>query len=770
MECRNRSKLAAYTRHRPLAPTMLSAKSRAWWLPAVAALAGSALLLWLSRPTGVETKPSPPSTTSRSERLAAGEPAARLASQPDLRRTEVEPEPVASLETRGSQREALSPSVAKFRGRVIDGESGEPIAGAQVSAAGRRFITGPSGNFGFGGPKESVSVNVVSPDHQKATFDLVALQTEDEPLRLALAPLHSLELILLNEMTGDPVQGAAVKPARLLSSALADEGRFLIQAPREKDLTIAMEHAAFVPLEWELIGWDPDLHGTRIEIPMTPAAFAFGRVTGPDGTPWARARVFVAVHGEPSVEAPKAVVPLPPGQLAREDHWGLRTDAEGFYRKRIAHGQQGLSLCASHIKVGRSGLARVPVLEAGQEVRIDMALGLSGTLAGSLSQHGGSPVQGTYSIRPLRGIGRPIRGQLDGNGEFQQAEILPGEFEVTLTAADFSSSVSQSVTVEAGLESRVDLVLDATEIPLRGRIVNDSGEGLPGLAVCWVDAESEVRRGQSSSDSQGYFQLVVRKDQPGFVFHETGRFGVMEPRYEGVDRFVQSPLALAESGETLVLRVDPTPPLRLRFTTAAAGDDVHGELPSFAWIQVWGAGGDRLRDQRIRYDPQEDEYILPAGADPESAPWTLIFAPMSGFAGTRISGVSPGTVHRQSPLIEISLEPAVSATLAFEGRREVIDHIGSSFKAWVATGPSEVLDDFLRSGSESSGTFRAPGFLVARGLTLQEIHPDPDGEDLIRGLAAGRHALVSENPEFAFDPQFVNLQDGSRVTVKIRRR
>lgn len=179
----------------------------------------------------------------------------------------------------------------------------------------------------------------------------------------------------------------------------------------------------------------------------------------------------------------------------------------------------------SEMQTGSDGL---------REVRMDFLLRFGGAISGTVIEAAtGRPARGMSVVAAKADPSRPPRflnstdlkaALVDSQGRYSLQGLAPGTYQV---APKTSYSPFVSVTFESGREVRLEAGSEINDVDfevilggrIRGRAVNGSGEGVPGVhCAAWPDMEGDARRtdmaameiysrGSQETDLQGRFEF-----------------------------------------------------------------------------------------------------------------------------------------------------------------------------------------------------------------------------------------------------------------------
>lgn len=495
-------------------------------------------------------------------------------------------------------------------GRVVDHE-GRPVAGAEIrlaeapAAEARQSIaprmetdeeepsavSGPDGRFRVPEvPALAFDIAVTRAGFARAGVRSFPVKPGAGPVDLGTIRLHPGSVLegRVVDAQGQPVGGAAVfrvlhlGPAHELAAEMPGEepdattgadGRFrLADLVRGSPVHLLVTARGFLPATAR--GVRPPA-ASPLVVRLEPGASLAGRVVDEQDRPVRGAEVEISWQ------------PKVPGRddLAAGPAVSKRTlsDRDGrFEVPDLRLGEVEIAVEArGFIAVG--GLPAAVPQPAGEALTIRLERGA--TLDGRAVTSEGDPVAGARIL-----VGQAA-GLSDEEGLFRVAGIAPGPQLVEARHPDYQP-VSRRMTVEPE-GSRAELVFEAGQ-EVRGRVVDDAGEPLPGAAVeLSAVAERLPRRYRARADAEGAFVLSpvvrgtyrLRADAEG---HGEGELESVRVGGEPVEDLV---VALRPSGtihgRILGLSPDELSQVEVRATNSSAGSRI---------AEVDAAGSYRLHD------------------------------------------------------------------------------------------------------------------------------------------------------------------------------
>lgn len=149
----------------------------------------------------------------------------------------------------GRQAVDVSLEPTALTGRIIDGKTGDPVAGAIVQAGGQSANSDAEGRYRLerlSGSNLALSASHADYEPLEFVADEAANLLAGEPLDVTLLPPH-LAGVVVNNVTSSPVAGAAVA-AGDLSAVTDDQGQFILWTT-ETPLQVTVEAIGYEPAE-----------------------------------------------------------------------------------------------------------------------------------------------------------------------------------------------------------------------------------------------------------------------------------------------------------------------------------------------------------------------------------------------------------------------------------------------------------------------------------------------------------------------------------------
>ena len=679
------------------------------------AAAGALLLIAARTPVSGEQAPPPPAPPSAAPPSAAP-PAA--------------PRPPA----RAQGRDTAPPA---FEGTVT-GPEGRPVANAAVVVTSPADLSDPpivarsdaEGRF-------RVTARRRGPHTVRVEAAGLAARTVEKarpgtPLRVALAKGGTIEGVVKDAASGEPVAGARVEAredTRLVGAVTWDASLGVVQAVTDAKGAFRLEglprgpHTVSASLRGagraSRAGVTP---GQRAELLLVAGPAIVGRVLLPDGKPAIRAAV--------RAEAEVAFFPVRVATTDATGRYELAGLAAGGYRVIAAHEDAALGMIGG-IRVERG------------DVEVDVSLMPPSRVSGRLVDGGGQPVAGTVVLSEIDGMASPrtvgalVRAQAGADGRFTLERVPAGSHGARVTARGLAPRhVALDVPARAGTVDIGDVALESG-LQLRGRVRDKAGAA---IADATVRAFPDGPRGAAGAlegvtDADGGFVL-------GGATGGTYQLSVYAPGYTRFSEAVDAP----RDGLEVVLTAAGS-------ITGTVVDAAGRAVETFEVLALPGEG--------VRQMPRRRSFTDEGGR------FTLDEIPGAGTYSVQVSARDSGRqVVRGVKVTDGQVTDVGRITLAAAGtvRGVVVD----ASSAPVAGATVEAL------GSER---------MAMAGPMRDEVTTDAAGRFELRGLAPGRAVIVARHPEFAegrsapleVDPAraaetAITLTRGGRIAGTLRRR
>lgn len=240
-----------------------------------------------------------------------------------------------------------------------------------------------------------------------------------------------------------------------------------------------------------------------------------------------------------------------------------------------------------------------------------VTLTAAGRLTGRVVDKQGKPVGDAQVVIQTGGCVTG-RARTDGSGHYAFSGIAPGMYDLTADAPDMLLNSVTGVTVQANQTATAPDVTEAPSVMLSGRVLDGSGNGVPGvqLAVLSYGVRGRATLPGGSTDAQGRFGLrvvpgtliLVVRDLPVGYRTDTYQYTVTVPQGGVGDFEIKVQKGEAGSGVALNASGNPAPGVMVRvvnWDSPAAQTDAGGRfrltLPPKSATGVWvGSEDDRL--------------------------------------------------------------------------------------------------------------------------------------------------------------------------------
>jgi protocatechuate 3,4-dioxygenase beta subunit len=460
-------------------------------------------------------------------------------------RAEATAGPVLLLASAPREVTVMLERAVRLGGRVVDAESGEPIAGARVRVAwpGRSVEAEPTGADGTFppvavlAPGDQVQVSAVAKGRAAllVPFDLQDLDGAAPTVLLRMRREEDWSGRVV-DASGAPAPGARVGytedgvAGKAPDQTVADaEGRFALPpppppAPGRRVVLVAEGPAAEGGVGRGALALRPGMEKPAdLVLTLVAGARVGGRVAGADGAPVAGAEVGLDVAWDllPERSSSDPATSLLHALNAR-GYEGLTTATDAAGRFSLA----GVPAGTYRPRVESGGVTRRfpdPVTVEGRPVDLGtLSLGTGEALEGRVRDAEGRPLAGAF-VRAAPGEegARTVLARTDAQGRFLLPGLAPGSWRVMTSLMGFAPSFT---AVEFPGTRWVDVALDAGAV-IDGR-VTVGGESRPALftvRLLRADGRGGVAIRQTFRGGDGRFVLegvpegswFVRADAPG---------------------------------------------------------------------------------------------------------------------------------------------------------------------------------------------------------------------------------------------------------------
>jgi protocatechuate 3,4-dioxygenase beta subunit len=379
-----------------------------------------------------------------------------------------------------------------LRGRVLDLVDDTPVAGAAVQASvpssfgfridqpalGETTVTGSDGLFLIEGIEPGAhNISVEHPDYSRADTRVEVVEDVDPPEIVVHLSRGGTITGTVRDAGGQPVPNARImmmqgRGGDMRWASTDADGTYVFErlAPATYNLSRFQEGNMLAGMGTKSATVE-DGQTVVVDFDETPGVNLTGLVLRGDEPVADAMMFFLRSGGGPGLEMKSA-------QSEADGSYRVGLDSGGTYDVTVQAGGRGGF---------RGGSAVQLVVPDEEEVSLDVVLATSG-IAGSVTDADGEPLAGARVqalIDPTSGgtsTGSRV-GSTDPAGSYVIEGLEPGIYNVTVTAAGFTSAERSGIEVgDSGLTSSVDFRLEPGRI-LRGRVVDPGGRGLGGAMV-----------------------------------------------------------------------------------------------------------------------------------------------------------------------------------------------------------------------------------------------------------------------------------------------
>ncbi|HVS19506.1 MAG TPA: carboxypeptidase-like regulatory domain-containing protein, partial [Planctomycetota bacterium] len=468
------------------------------------------------------------------------------------------------------EHEFVVPASLDVRGRVVDAESGDGIAQAEVSLSPfyeTSVRTASDGSFllhGWSPEEMGRSVHARADGHVHGARALPRGAAEAVDFELVLARGAGVTGRILGP-TGAPqpdarveVHGSLVRPAYgrdRWSVHTEPDGRFeLLGLHRDQNYTLVASAHGAGRLVVDLPDFDPERDPSDLgDLDLPVSSSLAGRVVDGNGrpVPGAFVRLFGGDPGRNRLRAPsqEPLAPFVPVITLRLDDLGR------FWASDLAGGEYTLTAEATGLSI--EAQTSVSLGEGEQREGLELVLELGARIAGRVVGPDGEPVA-LALIDAVPSDDGPIAHMITrSDGSFELSGL--GEGLHTLAIEHFPGRGNRTycdARVEGVRTGTLDLHIVLPEaVPVTGVVLASDGAPLPEATV-QIDHHDGRLGGMSTvkTDSQGRFRLLVPADAPvDLVAADWRKFST-----EGSTDIPQGRVERVEPGATdLVIRIEP---------------------------------------------------------------------------------------------------------------------------------------------------------------------------------------------------------------------
>lgn len=394
------------------------------------------------------------------------------------------------------------PATVRISGRVVDGETGEPVPGAWITST---MVGRPSDHFGNArsGLDGSYSIDV----HEAGTYQLevqVDGYRKIDPVEIQVAAGEGSAEVVIELERGLSVSGRVVDPggeavvaAQIRATQVDDQGREVIVrdttdpdgafelnglAGGSVELSVSAE--GFVPSD-RSIELDGDMADLVVEI--DPGAVLHGRVVDGNGKPLSSVRIV----GRASAPRSQRLYEM--------------TDEDGAFS--LAGMGPGPWQITAELDGYDSSTIDDLDPEARESVTIVLGKLVRGTIFGTISGAEDSATVSLFVSSQDDASGWGAHGEMDDDGSYRIDEAPAGSVQVTAMELGYGARRTrvEEVVVPEGGEVRLDFDFD-DGAEVGGRVTK---HGKP-VAGAFVAVRSSVFGGaEAVTDSDGYFRCSI---------------------------------------------------------------------------------------------------------------------------------------------------------------------------------------------------------------------------------------------------------------------
>jgi Carboxypeptidase regulatory-like domain len=401
---------------------------------------------------------------------------------------------VATLEVHESDstprvRFELKPGLG-LSGRVLDADSREPVAGAELSFSPSdepeegevvdevSALSDARGTFQVGDLAErSYLVVVTAPGHAQSFAEVEVPRAE--PLLISLEGTARLEGQVVDG-GGAPVPGAKVE-AHNKEPAL--DGQFEGQADGQGHFSLDVRGGTYVLVA--TAKGQAALHEGAVTVARGALVDGLVIRLRPSGS--LSGRVFVQASQKPVVGADIYI-----RQAQADFGYSARTDARGGFRAELLPGEYELTLSKDGFPdAERKGLQ----IQAGQELAVEIPLSRAATVEGCVKDSAGHRSEAAEVT--IRWLGESADGEeqefitgTDEEGEYQYEPLLAGRYQLEARLAEEGRASVREITLQEGETARVDFVVPQQLGEVQGTVrTAEGGPLLDEVEVFMMDTD-----------------------------------------------------------------------------------------------------------------------------------------------------------------------------------------------------------------------------------------------------------------------------------------
>jgi uncharacterized GH25 family protein len=402
----------------------------------------------------------------------------------------------------------------RIRGKVLDEATGDPIAGARISANDvadlrKEAVSGEHGSFvlrGLATAGRSVMVSVNAPDYGRGKRQIKVQRNQDQEEIFELTPTGVVLGRVVNSV-GDAIPGARVMAKQTqeasgveqtLATDVSDrDGKFSLSGiDAGENRWIRVKKSQYLDGHSETFTLDPSQSTEVGDITLELGATLKGTVLGADGKGVRDCQVIIALEGQTD--------------LQYGGNPSNHTNANGdFVIGGLNSGMVDVVVKASHFLEKR--VNGIKMIEGQQFILDPIHLEQGSSVNGRVVNTRGEPVSNAEVVaRDYSQGAKEIRTATTADGTFSVENVLAEDFiEIAVTHTNFGDYSNDKVSV-AGPELEVVLKEYGR---LRGIVVDPDGQPVMSFAVHPQKAEGSGgrRKGlkpQTFSPPDGAFEYM----------------------------------------------------------------------------------------------------------------------------------------------------------------------------------------------------------------------------------------------------------------------
>jgi len=650
----------------------------------------------------------------------------------------------------------LVPAVV-VAGVVREASSARALAGVSVRQGNESVVSADDGSFTLKAVPLGQSIRLqarldgYAPALRRFRVD------EGAPARLDLELERGrlLRFSVVDVETGAPLPAAEVELAAGERMELDDQARASLWVGKGTELYVRVHLAGYLPLSWS---WTVEDEGElpTPRLPMARGALIEGRVLDPDHAPLANIDIWPSNDELPMGrallgDAERGGCDLP-GDGVREP-WLEPSDASGRFELLVHPLALPWTVRASHPSWISASAGPLSLPRALDRASVELVLQRGATVRGRFLRNGEPWPEGVVQARIATGKETVDSARPDEGGRYELRRLPAGRLRLELRD-DYPPTVRAEIelVVEAGASYERDLAWSEAVEAIRGRVTDERGRPLEGIAVHAV-AREERRSVSGATGADGCYSLAV----PSLRRY---RVGVTE----GPLRLSQDDVPAGATGIDFVLT--PTVVVALKLVDASSGRPVRDLLLPGRLTWRPSAGSERYQNALTPLGRPgltcglDDVYEI---AVPDVPVDLRIDLEDLGLLPRDVLSVS--AADRSAPLV-VLLDPAAEARLRFTPD----DRLAEGSRLCFLLREHEVGHVRLAAEGEQ-GNHSFDGIrVVADGITLRDRVVTPnDPERTLRGLEPGRYTVRAQPGDLAFEPEWFELRPGpNEVELRVR--